>query len=151
MGFKICSKCKESKNINEFHLKGGGKRRNDCSECVRSYGKLYRLRNRELIRKKKREYHKNNPHIKRRSYLKLEYGISMGDYEELLKKQGYKCKICKSNTPRCTQHKHLYVDHDHSTGKIRGLLCNRCNMGIGHLEDNVEFFKEAIKYLEKDH
>jgi hypothetical protein len=62
------------------------------------------------------------------------------------------CAIC--GKPETAQGKHsvvksLAVDHDHETGEIRGLLCSRCNNGIGHFGDNVELMKKAIEYLEK--
>ena len=130
--YKKCSKCGANKPHTEYHKRGGGKRRNDCVSCVKEYGKKYRKDNKETIKEKKRDYHKKNPHVKRRSYLKLEYGLSLADYDEMHKKQGGVCKICKIDNPKCQQHKHLYVDHCHSTGRIRGLLCGRCNSAIGH-------------------
>ena len=77
---------------------------------------------------------------KRRSYLIAEYF----DYDRLLEKQDGKCAICNNSDKR------LCLDHNHSTGKIRGLLCTRCNRGIGLLGDNVETLKNAIEYLQKE-
>lgn len=146
---KRCTKCFISKPKKDYHLRGDGKRRNDCRDCVRLYGIKYREKNKKLIKRKKREYHKENPHIKRRSYLKLEYGLTLEDYDKLLKSQNGLCKICNADNPNCEQHKHLYIDHCHSTGKVRGLLCGRCNSAIGHMKDNIEYFEKAIEYLKE--
>ncbi len=74
--------------------------------------------------------------------LKKKFGLSKEQYTELLEKQNHVCAICGKE---CT--KALAVDHCHTTGKIRGLLCNNCNRGIGHLKDSVENLTNAITYL----
>ena len=65
----------------------------------------------------------------------------------MLEKQNNKCAICKKD--RNIFKKRLCVDHCHSTGKIRGLLCTNCNQGIGHLKDDLNIIKSAIRYLEE--
>lgn len=76
------------------------------------------------------------------------YGITLEEYDDLLKQQGGRCKICGTDTPG---HKgRFHVDHDHSTGKIRGLLCHACNTGIGLLGDNPTRLKKAAQYLEEE-
>lgn len=67
-------------------------------------------------------------------------------FEEMKKTQNNKCYIC-NNHP--TNNQSLHVDHDHSTGKVRKLLCNNCNNGIGKLKDDVKILKKAINYLEE--
>lgn len=99
-----------------------------------------------------------NPETRRKSYLKhkekcIEYstwynrkrklGITKEKYTELLEGQKGVCSICKQT---CT--KSLAVDHDHTTGKIRGLLCNSCNRGLGYLKDSIDILKAATSYLE---
>lgn len=78
--------------------------------------------------------------------LKRMYGIDLLQYSELKKKQNNLCAICN----RRPITKSLFVDHCHTSGKVRGLLCCKCNTGIGMLEDNIEFLENAIKYL-KEH
>ena len=78
--------------------------------------------------------------------LKSRYGITIEEYNRLLKKQRGRCAICKLSEDEHTNS--LAVDHCHSTGNIRGLLCARCNTGIGMLKDNIEVLKSAITYLE---
>lgn len=86
-------------------------------------------------------------------YLKYTYGITLKDYEEMRIKQDSKCKICKQSEvvldKKYGQLRDLSVDHCHTTGKIRGLLCTRCNTAIGSFRDDIDFLKSAIKYLKK--
>lgn len=145
--FKTCSKCERKLNISSFH-KNTGRLRPDCKDCVGIYSKGYRKNNADTIRIKKKRYHETNPYIKRKSYLKLTYGLTLTDYDALYKQQNGLCKICQANNAKNKGHKHLYVDHCHKTGIIRGLLCFPCNSAIGQLEDNVENMKRAIEYLE---
>ena len=82
------------------------------------------------------------------------YGISLSQYEWLLAKGNGVCWICLRPETLKRQKKapypeSLYVDHDHKTGMIRGLLCNNCNSGLGYFDDNPEILKAAIAYLEK--
>lgn len=74
--------------------------------------------------------------------LKWEYDLSIEEYERMLKAQDGKCAICRKDRP-------LHVDHDHKTGKVRGLLCSPCNRGLGHFEDCVENLESAAEYLKK--
>ena len=72
-------------------------------------------------------------------------------YQDILSQQNFVCAICKN--PEKVKHNRktislLAVDHDHETGKIRGLLCSRCNQGLGHFDDNPEKLRSGIKYLE---
>ena len=72
------------------------------------------------------------------------YGLEWEDFEKMWSKQGQKCAICKIEF---SSTKDACVDHNHTSGKIRGLLCNNCNNGLGRFLDNTENLKEAIKYL----
>lgn len=96
--------------------------------------KEYRARNAEKVREMK-------PHWAR----KTAYGIEREEYEKLLSDQKERCAICYGVNK---DGKALGVDHDHGTGRIRGLLCNTCNRSLGLLHDNIEVLKKAIKYLE---
>ena len=72
------------------------------------------------------------------------YGITYAEYNLMLRKQHYKCKICKIPEGK----KALSVDHNHITGKVRGLLCNNCNSLLGYAKDNPIILQLAIDYLE---
>jgi hypothetical protein len=81
-----------------------------------------------------------------RRNLKSLYGLSIEQYDQLIKDQDGKCRICLRHVSNFRQR--LNVDHDHITGKIRGLLCGPCNAALGIFQDNVENLKRAIAYLE---
>jgi hypothetical protein len=85
----------------------------------------------------------------RDSHLRNRYGITEIEYHAMLEKQGYKCKVCGQEHKE-SRYGRIIVDHDHETGKIRGLLCQPCNMTLGTSKDNIETLKGLIKYLE-DH
>jgi len=74
------------------------------------------------------------------------YGITSNQYDSMLEKQNFVCWICKNTDKR----KRLAVDHDHVTGRIRGLLCSKCNSGIAMFRDSVFLLKKAIEYLQED-
>jgi len=81
------------------------------------------------------------------SYLTMKnHGLTIKQYNEILHKQGDVCAICRRESS-----KNLHVDHNHKTGRIRGLLCYRCNSAIGYLQDNVDRAKQLLKYLEDDY
>ncbi len=81
--------------------------------------------------------------------LERNYGITLSQYDSLLKEQSGVCAICKSppsnNGKRATGR--LHVDHNHLTGKIRGLLCSNCNTAMGLLKDNVLILRASIDYI----
>lgn len=81
------------------------------------------------------------------SYIR-KYNITLDDYNKILFEQGYKCRICNIEAKELK--KGLVVDHCHSTGKVRGLLCSKCNMGLGLFEDNPEFLASAEEYLKEN-
>lgn len=84
-----------------------------------------------------------------RSYLKRTYGITLEKFTEMLAVQGGACACCgrKPGDPGMPKRR-FAVDHDHVTGKIRGILCFSCNVGIGSLGDSIEGLKKALAYLE---
>ena len=142
---KVCSKCKINKPLlTNFY---NDKSRSDgfayqCKKCQNSaHGEQDRS---EYLT----GYYKNNkPKASastRARHLKVKYGITPEKYAELLFLQGGVCTICKGPGKA---YKKLCVDHNHETGKIRGLLCNTCNAGLGQFSDNIELLQLAIDYL----
>lgn len=100
---------------------------------------VYKARRREQLQDPVRK-------AKRKNYrLKRIHGITHEDYLTMLKKQQYKCLICKQDHSIFKDG--LVVDHCHATGKIRGLLCPFCNTGIGLLKENPTILRRAIHYL----
>ena len=98
-----------------------------------------------------REYRKRAKSVvdraRRDSHLKKTYGISLAEYDEMLEEQGNGCAICGTSPEK--NGRRLDVDHCHTTGKIRGLLCHSCNLGIGKFKDNPDLLAEELKYLYK--
>lgn len=89
-------------------------------------------------------YAANKPRVAARNRvhgLKKKYGLTLDDFEQMRQSQGGGCAICRSTEEK------LVVDHCHSTGKVRGLLCGSCNTGIGHLGDTAESVSRAVSYL----
>jgi len=84
----------------------------------------------------------------REGNLKANYGLTLQDYENLLESQNGKCAICGSTNPGKVDAAHLAVDHCHETGKVRGLLCNSCNNGLGRFKDDPVILTNAVTYLE---
>lgn len=101
---------------------------------------------RNFIKNKVKKYNHEHPESKLAQHLKP-YGLTIDSYNELLESQNHKCAICGAEIGNAEGDR-LYVDHDHITGKVRGLLCSNCNLGIGKFQDNVELLKKAIRYLE---
>lgn len=85
---------------------------------------------------------------RREDHLQRAYGLSMSDYEDLLNNQNNSCAVCLSSFSGHSS-KHMCVDHNHSTGEVRGLLCHSCNTGIGKFKDSPEILTMAIAYLQE--
>lgn len=86
----------------------------------------------------------------RRSDLLKLYGMSEDDYQKMLRDQRGRCAICKlesTSLSRWGTVKALAVDHDHGTKRVRGLLCDKCNRGLGYFNDNVDLLRSATEYL----
>jgi hypothetical protein len=99
------------------------------------------------------DYYKRTSKKARYDRLRNMYGLSADEYEKLLHKQKSVCAICEQKETRRgkrgTQHS-LNVDHDHATGNIRGLLCSKCNTGLGLFRDDPDLLLTAISYLKKE-
>lgn len=82
---------------------------------------------------------------KRRRDLRARYGMTLESWQELFQQQGSQCAICRSPSPgKRTWH----TDHCHATGKVRGVLCQRCNTALGQVRDDVDILRRAADYLE---
>lgn len=97
---------------------------------VRETNKRYRAANRETLAQKQR--------------LRA-YGLSVAEFSALLEQQGHVCASCRGPFPKDTKHQH--IDHDHATGKVRGVLCRDCNLALGNVKDSVERLEALIAYL----
>lgn len=111
----------------------------------------WRAENPDKIREGKRRCYVANPEKyksqSKRSALKRNYGLTLEQRDELFAEQGSCCAICKSTEPGST--KGWHIDHCHSTKRVRGILCNHCNLMLGYAKDNKAALASAIVYLSK--
>ena len=156
-----CSCCGEIKPLTEFYDWKTEQRKNMCRMCIRAQMREWRKENPDRVRihasksdKKNRSrvnaYHRKwskaesskEKHLAR--HLRRKYCLTIDDYDEMLKRQGGVCAIC--GTDQTGKDGRFNVDHCHRTGRVRGLLCKKCNLGIGLLGDG-DFLEEAIEYI----
>lgn len=134
---KICVKCKKEWPADTDHFRVNRKYKDGldrrCKVCVKQYFKNY-------YRKHKEKWAKNG----RLNRLLKKYGMTEVEYNQMFEEQGGVCKICKEFPIDGPTNSGLCVDHDHETGKIRGLLCHKCNGALGILEKHLE---AAIRYV----
>ena len=132
MTVKVCTKCGIEKPISDYHKDSGKKDgcRNDCKVCASACAA---------------DYYQAN-HLKAKDLnLRRYYGISHDDYLEILEAQNGRCAICGTDVPGGKGAFH--VDHCHSSGQVRGLLCHSCNVGLGHFKDQESLLLKAALYL----
>lgn len=111
------------------------------------YHKNWEIKNKESIKKYRKE-HNSKPEVKRykkEKNLKDRYNLTLNQYQKTLEEQNSKCAICNKSINGVN----IHTDHCHKTGKFRGLLCRKCNNGLGLFGDNKFLLENAIKYLEK--
>lgn len=125
---KICKKCGENKPLDDFYvnkqMRSG--RVNQCKACV---SKRYR----------------ETTTRQREHWLRRNYQLTTDEYDEMLASQNGVCAICHE---KCTNGRRLAVDHDHRTGKVRGLLCSKCNTALGGFRESEDLLQKAIRYLQ---
>lgn len=168
---KLHSKCKlcqvlESRQWrakNPEKCRETAKRYNEkTKEKAAAYGAKYWKKNKKKLQKYHRKYHKKHAaeisarnkkkraespipydrEQRRKSHLKITFGLSIDDYDKLVKNQNGACAVC-GKKPK----KRLHVDHCHATKAIRGLLCQKCNQALGLFQDDLRVLQKAIEYL----
>lgn len=155
MKVKRCKKCQEVFNIDNFYINNANKdgHTSYCKSCDLEKRSLLRNKSPEKYKKAMKTYYHSNKDKWKNIRLKNEYGISLNDYNKMFKDQNGLCLICEqpetSIDHKYKTRKSLCVDHCHETGKIRGLLCQRCNSGIGQLKHDKKRLSKAIDYLNK--
>ena len=108
-----------------------------CKECRRQRGKAW-LKNKSIDK----QFNATRKARRAATYRRTTYGLTGSEFNAMLEKQQGVCAICR-------QVQSLVVDHDHSTGKVRGLLCGKCNRGLGLFNDNPRTLKDATRYVRK--
>jgi hypothetical protein len=119
---KVCSICNIDKPAEDFPKFQKVKLRNMCKSCS---NKIHNTK-------------------RRMKNLRINFNMSLEEYEVKIAQQNSKCKICGSTEQDGVA---LAVDHDHNTGEVRGLLCRTCNLMLGFAKDNISILKQSIKYL----
>jgi len=132
---RVCSKCGKENPTSEYR-----KRSNKCRSCRNKYALDWGKKNPEKLRGIILRSKLNGWNERR-------HGITPEEYNRMFIEQNGMCAICGVHQSKLN--KRLCIDHDHSTGKIRGLLCNHCNFVIGHAHDNPDILMSAIVYLKK--
>jgi hypothetical protein len=132
---KRCSRCKIEKPLSDFHNVKTGKfgRHHYCKSCASAHKK-----------QAYNSYSEKQYHYNLRSCYNLTHDELMFMYES----QNKQCKICGDVYEKVSKHGGLHIDHCHSSGKVRGLLCARCNVLLGTCKDDIVILQEAINYLQ---
>lgn len=142
---KLCGRCKNIKPISDFSSRGpkcNHRPGSTCKECKRKY--YYSKR--EHFIKQNQERRRKNPDNKKDYDLTRCFGIGIKQYNELLTFQNNKCAICFEVN---ADGRGLAVDHNHSNGKVRGLLCGKCNMALGRFNEDENLILRIVDYLRK--
>lgn len=131
---------------------------------ILQYQKLYKIKNKETLSKRDKDYYKKNKiHFKeyrqknkdiisanKKIYrLRLRYGLTLEEKEKIFKKQNYICPICLKILDE-SKIRTVVIDHCHKTKKVRGIIHMKCNLALGYLEDNPSFFINASNYLKQN-
>lgn len=148
---KTCRKCGEQKTLENFY-KNNRYRLGViciCKPCHVIRTNTWAKNNRALYNKTQRAWRKARPTLTDSYQFKSRYGLTLDQFDSMLISQHFQCKICKLNMSYAKKRR-FCIDHDHKTGKIRGLLCDPCNSSIGQMKYNVDRLNSAIEYI-KEH
>jgi len=148
---KTCSKCKEEYPATSEYFYRHSARKDGiasaCKMCRKVEEKLYYQNNKKKIIKRNQDYRKNNPNVRRQRELK-KIGFTLDLYNLMLENQNGLCALCGTDNPGGVWNQWA-PDHDHKTGKARGVLCFSCNTTIGHIEaKDSDWMNRAKKYIE---
>ena len=125
------------------------KRRAGNREAYNAQQKEYRDRNRDRINAQRRARGPKNTDKRRNAQLKTVYGITLDQYNQMLGEQNGLCAVC--NLPetaiRLGKAQRLAVDHNHTTGQVRALLCTKCNAALGYLDENADRMRALAAYI----
>lgn len=138
---KTCKDCHKELPLESFgkSSRTKDKKKTSCKNCYNLYQSTWG---------------QNNQTSKRKHIVKSRYGISWEEYEEKFAFQDGMCAVCKKplklfTFEAKTKLETAHIDHSHTTGKIRGLLCSKCNSGLGLFQDSVVVLRNAVNYLEE--
>ena len=130
MDLQTCPKCGQEKPTDNFYSF-----KRACKSC---------------LLEKQRRYRNSRPNFHRAHNLKQRYGLSPDEYQSILAHQNFTCAICEveiSHALEYTAKRSVVVDHNHETGEVRGILCSKCNLVLGHARESTDILYRAIVYL----
>lgn len=156
---KTCCRCKVSKEESEFVIdrRTPDGKTGACKECRKNYQQIWYYNNLDKVKaaferdKPYRKEYYSRPKIKLRhnlSRIKRDFGLESDEYLKMVEDHQGNCAIC-GNKETSSRSENLSVDHCHTTGKVRGLLCSKCNRGLGLFLDDLNLLELAINYLKK--
>lgn len=145
---KTCGLCGEVKAAKEFRPNPRMKSGLDtyCRPCAVAKSRAWREANPDRVKALQSSRKPRTTEERWAIMLWVNYRIKPDDYWELHKQQSGLCAIC--DRPNQTKRGLLHVDHCHKSGRVRGLLCNGCNLALGHMQDRIDLLRRAIHYLE---
>lgn len=148
-GFKVCPKCQTEKTFADYPKNKRTKHGigSYCSACTVAEIQAYRDTpgGKQAHRAASNKWREANIERHKDNNAKRAYGLAHGTYDTMFAAQGGKCAICDTSDLGRTGR--FSIDHCHSSGQVRGLLCDRCNRGIGHFDDSPDKLLRAIAYL----
>jgi len=159
---KFCKKCNSTKLMDDFSKNAKAKdgKQTYCRACQKArwdslskekkkvYYYRYDSMNREKRMASAAARRLDHPDKVYSAIIKNKHGITLTEYQKMLHEQDYRCKICKSDFLGNRNIRRFHIDHCHATGKVRGLLCQQCNHGLGNFRDNIDSLAAAIEYLQ---
>ncbi len=151
MQTKVCSKCKIDKPFSEY-FKDNRREigiRCKCKLCCTLETNEWREKNRSEYNNYAAAWRAKNPDKQHATDIKRLYSLTIEQYNAMLADQRCQCAICAKQHDPTEKRGRLYVDHDHATGAVRGLLCTACNKGLGCFNDDQDLIKKAIAYLRR--
>ena len=166
MGELVCRLCRQRKPVEQFYAARGTRtgRRTECIACNLARKAERHRADPQPARQRTERWRQENPErdeerrarfvgsggkkrSDRKGHLRRKFGLSVAAYEAMFERQDGRCAICRSPGNDSIS---LHVDHDHVTGRVRGLLCFRCNGGLGQFREEPELLRRAARYVEND-
>lgn len=160
MPSKVCSGCKKRKPVSSFYTRKDSAYTPQCKLCIRALSAEWYWANRTHRAKVHKAWRRKNLarcsaiskawriknkarcwRNRKRWFLRVRYNMTFEDWSSMMERQDRRCAICRKQNK-------LNVDHNHTTGKVRGLLCDSCNLGLGYFKDRPDLFRLAAAYLE---
>lgn len=155
---KVCNTCKEDLPLDRFYKNKTSRDgyQHHCKDCTRVKQAEWRKANPEKARSYMKKYRESergrrarqarterDREANRWGHIQRRYGLTQDDYTRMYEEQGSRCPLCLE------EQEILYVDHCHQTGRVRGLVCDRCNRALGALRDDADIAERAAAYLRR--